>query len=111
MPSVVITVELVDDGEISHLLIEDLRVGDRIEIRGPIGGYFVWEPSKGGPLQLIGGGSGVPPLMPCCGPASKTAAISQCDTSARPDLTKASYTAPSLNPLRPRSKASRCCIP
>lgn len=60
---VVITVELVDDGEISPFLIEDLRVGDQIEIRGPIGGYFVWEPSRGGPLQLIGGGSGVAPLM------------------------------------------------
>lgn len=60
---VVITVELVDDGEVSPFLIEDLRVGDQIEIRGPIGGYFVWEPSRGGPLQLIGGGSGVAPLM------------------------------------------------
>ena len=60
---VVITVELVDDGEVSPFLIEDLRVGDQIEIRGPIGGYFVWEPSGGGPLQLIGGGSGVAPLM------------------------------------------------
>jgi ferredoxin-NADP reductase len=60
---VVITVELVDDGEVSPFLIEDLRVGDQIEIRGPIGGYFVWEPSRGGPVQLIGGGSGVAPLM------------------------------------------------
>lgn len=60
---VVITVELVDDGEVSPFLIEDLQVGDRIEIRGPIGGYFVWEPFRGGPLQLIGGGSGVVPLM------------------------------------------------
>ena len=60
---IVITVELVDDGEISQFLTQDLRVGDQIEIRGPIGGYFVWEPSRGGPLQLIGGGSGVAPLM------------------------------------------------
>jgi len=60
---VVITVELVDNGEISPFLIEDLRIGDQIEIRGPIGGYFVWDPSRGGPLQLIGGGSGVAPLM------------------------------------------------
>ena len=60
---VVITVELIDEGEISPFLIGELRVGDRIEIRGPIGGYFVWEPSRGGPLQLIGGGSGVAPLM------------------------------------------------
>jgi ferredoxin-NADP reductase len=60
---VVITVELVEDGEVSTFLIEDVRVGDRIELRGPIGGYFVWEPSLGGPLQLIGGGSGVVPLV------------------------------------------------
>ncbi|HEU4895598.1 MAG TPA: oxidoreductase, partial [Acidimicrobiia bacterium] len=44
-------------------LIEELIVGDRLEVRGPIGGYFVWMPSAGGPLQLIGGGSGVVPLM------------------------------------------------
>jgi hypothetical protein len=40
-----------------------LEVGDRVELRGPIGGYFVWEPSRGGPLGLIGGGSGIAPLM------------------------------------------------
>jgi ferredoxin-NADP reductase len=61
--NVIITVELVDDGEVSPYLIEELSEGDRIEIRGPIGGYFVWEPGRGGPLQLIGGGSGVVPLM------------------------------------------------
>jgi len=60
---VTITVERVDDGEVSSYLLEELRVGDRLEIRGPIGGYFVWEPTLGGPLQLIGGGSGVVPLM------------------------------------------------
>jgi ferredoxin-NADP reductase len=60
---VVITVELIDGGEVSPYLIEDLIVGDRMEVRGPIGGYFVWEPGRGGPVQLIGGGSGVVPLM------------------------------------------------
>lgn len=58
-----ITVELVEDGEVSPFLIDELRVGDRFEMRGPIGGYFVWDPSLEGPLQLIGGGSGVVPLM------------------------------------------------
>ncbi len=58
-----ITVELVDDGEVSPYLIEELRAGDRLELRGPIGGYFVWEPEDGGPLQLIAGGSGLVPLM------------------------------------------------
>ena len=60
---VTITVERLEDGEVSPYLTEVLVVGDRIELRGPIGGYFVWEPSRGGPLGLIGGGSGVAPLM------------------------------------------------
>jgi ferredoxin-NADP reductase len=58
-----ITVEVIEEGEVSPYLTEDLPVGDRIEIRGPIGGYFVWEASQGDPVQLIGGGSGVVPLM------------------------------------------------
>jgi ferredoxin-NADP reductase len=61
--TIVIAVELVESGEVSPYLFDELRVGDRIELRGPIGRYFVWEPSHGGPLQLIGGGSGVVPLM------------------------------------------------
>ena len=62
-PRLTITVELVDDGEVSAYLIEEVRVGDGIELRGPIGGYFVWEPARGGALQLIAGGSGLVPLM------------------------------------------------
>jgi ferredoxin-NADP reductase len=58
-----ITVERLEDGEVSTYLTDVLELGDRIELRGPIGGYFVWEPSRGGPLGLIGGGSGVAPLM------------------------------------------------
>jgi ferredoxin-NADP reductase len=53
----------VPDGEVSGYLIDELRVGDRFELRGPIGGYFVWTPDRGGPLLLIGAGSGVVPLM------------------------------------------------
>lgn len=60
---VVITVEEVEDGEVSPFLVGELRVGDRFELRGPIGGYFVWTPERGGPLQLLAGGSGVVPLM------------------------------------------------
>ena len=60
---ITITVELVENGEVSSYLVGDLLVGDRFELRGPIGGYFVWEPSRGGPLQLIAGGSGIVPLM------------------------------------------------
>jgi ferredoxin-NADP reductase len=58
-----LAIERLDDGEVSPYLNGELRVGDQIELRGPIGGYFVWEPSHGGPVLLVGGGSGVVPLM------------------------------------------------
>jgi ferredoxin-NADP reductase len=57
-----ITVEVLADGEVSPYLVEEVRAGDRFEIRGPIGGYFVWDGGVG-PLLLVGGGSGVVPLM------------------------------------------------
>jgi len=57
-----LTVERLDDGEVSPYLVEELRTGDELELRGPIGGFFLWEESLGGPLVLIGGGSGVVPL-------------------------------------------------
>jgi ferredoxin-NADP reductase len=59
---VAITVERLDDGEVSPYLTEELRTGDQLEIRGPVGGYFVWETVDGGPLLLVGGGSGIVPL-------------------------------------------------
>jgi ferredoxin-NADP reductase len=58
-----ITVERIDDGEVSTYLHEVLVPGDRIEARGPIGGYFVWEATMTEPLLLIAGGSGIVPLM------------------------------------------------
>jgi ferredoxin-NADP reductase len=57
-----ITVERLEDGEVSPYLTEELRAGDELELRGPIGGYFVWEEGDGGPLMLVAGGSGVVPL-------------------------------------------------
>ena len=62
-PHVTLTVERLDDGEVSPYLVDELRVGDKLELRGPIGGYFVWEASLGGPLLLVSGGSGIVPLM------------------------------------------------
>ena len=59
---VVLTVERLDDGEVSPYLTQELRVGEALELRGPIGGYFVWEEKLGGPLLLVGGGSGIVPL-------------------------------------------------
>jgi len=58
-----LTVERIVDGEVSPYLDDVLMAGDQLEVRGPIGGYFVWDVSLGGPLLLIGGGSGVVPLM------------------------------------------------
>ena len=58
-----ITIERLDDGEVSPYLTDALALGDRLELRGPIGGYFVWEPSARGPLFLVAGGSGIVPLM------------------------------------------------
>src|SRR5260370_21943660 len=62
-PHVTLTVERLDDGEVSPYLVEELRVGDKLELRGPVGGYFVWEASMGGPLLLVAGGSGIVPCM------------------------------------------------
>jgi ferredoxin-NADP reductase len=56
-------VERLDDGEVSPYLTEELRVGDGLELRGPIGGWFAWETREGGPLLLVAGGSGIAPLM------------------------------------------------
>jgi ferredoxin-NADP reductase len=62
-PTLAITVERIDDGEVSPYLTEVLDVGDEIELRGPIGGHFTWRVSDGGPLLLVAGGSGLVPLM------------------------------------------------
>jgi ferredoxin-NADP reductase len=58
----VLTVERLEDGEVSPYLVDELRPGDQLELRGPIGGYFVWEAGLGGPLLLLAGGSGIVPL-------------------------------------------------
>jgi ferredoxin-NADP reductase len=62
-PRVGITVERLEDGEVSPYLVGELKVGDKLELRGPIGGYFVWRSGDARPLLLIAGGSGVVPLM------------------------------------------------
>lgn len=58
-----LTVERLDDGEVSPYLTGEMRPGDLMELRGPIGGYFAWHPEDASPVLLIGGGSGVAPLM------------------------------------------------
>jgi ferredoxin-NADP reductase len=58
-----LTVERIDDGEVSPYLTEQLRAGDELELRGPVGGHFTWSVEQGGPLLLVAGGSGLVPLM------------------------------------------------
>jgi ferredoxin-NADP reductase len=58
-----LTIERLDDGEVSPYLVDELRVGDGLEVRGPIGGYFVWEAHDTSPVLLVAGGSGIVPLM------------------------------------------------
>jgi ferredoxin-NADP reductase len=58
-----LTVERIDDGEVSPYLTGDAAPGDQLELRGPVGGYFVWDPDPGGSALLVGGGSGIVPLM------------------------------------------------
>jgi len=57
-----LTVERLEEGEVSRYLVDELRPGDELELRGPIGGYFVWQAAMGGPLLLLAGGSGIVPF-------------------------------------------------
>jgi ferredoxin-NADP reductase len=58
-----LTIEQIDAGEVSPYLVDELSPGDELELRGPIGGHFIWRPDDGGPLLLLAGGSGLVPLM------------------------------------------------
>ena len=78
---VALTVERLDDGEVSPYLTDELGVGDRLELRGPIGGHFVWDVATGGPLLLVGGGSGVAPLMAML--RHRAAALGRAEADAR----------------------------
>ena len=83
-----LTIERLDDGEVSPYLTDVLEPGDELELRGPIGGYFVWEASLPGPLQLIAGGSGVVPLR---------AMLRHWDAAGRPVAARLLYSARSLD--------------
>ncbi|CAN5438358.1 ferredoxin reductase [soil metagenome] len=62
-PRVQLAVDKVPDGEVSPYLVDELRPGDQVELRGPLGGWFVWKPQLVAPVQLVAGGSGVVPLV------------------------------------------------
>jgi ferredoxin-NADP reductase len=78
---VTLTVERLEDGEVSPYLTDELRVGDRLELRGPIGGHFIWDVGIGGPLLLVGGGSGIVPLRAML--RHRAAALGTTDPDAR----------------------------
>jgi ferredoxin-NADP reductase len=76
-----LTVERLEEGEVSPYLADELRAGDTLELRGPIGGYFVWDVKEGGPLLLVAGGSGIVPLMSML--RHRAAALADADAEAR----------------------------
>ena len=78
---IALTIERLEDGEVSPYLTDELRPGDKLELRGPIGGYFVWDVSLGGPLLLVAGGSGIVPLMAML--RHRAASFMTADTDAR----------------------------
>lgn len=78
---VALTVDRLENGEVSPYLTDVLRGGDRLELRGPIGGYFVWDITLGGPLLLVAGGSGIVPLMSML--RHRAAALKTADVRAR----------------------------
>ena len=73
-PAVQLTVQRVAGGEVSGYLVDEVRAGDRIELRGPVGGYFVWRPEWTEPVLLLAGGSGIVPLAAIVRTAAGTAA-------------------------------------
>ena len=73
---VAITVERIEDGEVSPYLTSEISAGDQLELRGPVGGYFVWEPGDGGPL-LLQADPGSSRCDPSCGTGSAPAAASR----------------------------------
>ena len=77
-PMIDLTVERVTDGEVSPFLIDELMLADRFEVRGPIGGYFVWDAAAADPILLIAGGSGIVPLMAMIRHRARVAAGAPC---------------------------------
>jgi ferredoxin-NADP reductase len=99
-----LTIERLDDGEVSSYLCGELKAGDRFELRGPIGGYFTWDATDGGPLLLVAGGSGIVPLMAML----RHRALSLSDDRARHALpARLLYSSRSWNDVIYRSELDR----
>ena len=97
-PHLLITVERLQDGEVSPYLVDVLRGGDELELRGPIGGYFVWDASVSGPLLLVAGGSGIVPFR---------AILRHWAAADRPVAVRVVYSARSLDELIYREELLR----
>jgi ferredoxin-NADP reductase len=95
---IVLTIDRLDDGEVSPYLVDVLRPGDELELRGPIGGYFVWEASLEGPLLLVAGGSGVVPFR---------AMLRHWDAAGRPVAVRLLHSARSLDDVIYREELQR----
>ncbi len=83
-PRLALTIERLEEGEVSTYLADELHTGDKLELRGPIGGYFVWDVPVGGPLFLVAGGSGIVPLMAML--RHREAALATSDDASRHGL-------------------------
>ena len=90
-----ITVERLEDGEVSPYLTQESQPGDLLEVRGPIGGYFVWQPAFGGPLLLLAGGSGIVPLRAILRHRSGRGVRSRCGCCTPRAAGPRSFTVPS----------------
>ena len=95
-----ITVERLEDGEVSPYLVDEVREGDVFEVRGPIGGYFVWDGDEPEPVLLVAGGSGVVPLAAMARQRARAGATATASRSAARSAATSSGTATSR---------SRCC--
>ena len=102
-----LTIERLEDGEVSPYLVDVAREGDRFELRGPIGGYFVWDGGGDGPLLLVGGGSGVVPLMSMIRHRAATGDERRFGSSTRRGRTRTSSTATSSTSSLRGTTASR----
>jgi ferredoxin-NADP reductase len=74
---VAVTIVRIDDGEVSPYLVDDVQPGDQLELRGPVGGWFVWKAADGGPLFLVAGGSGLVPLMAMLRHRARTGSVAE----------------------------------
>ena len=101
-----LTVELVDDGEVSPYFVEEVRAGDQFEVRGPIGGHFSWTVADGGPLLLVAGGSGLVPLMSMLRHRGARAARSRRTFSSRRAASEDALYRDELEGLEPRAGLS-----